>query len=71
MLTVRYDRLGLGAGDRVRATSSRISLTLEVAPDTGVPRGSVALPFNLPGEGAADFVDATQPVTDLRVETTS
>jgi anaerobic selenocysteine-containing dehydrogenase len=64
------DRLGVGTGDRVRVTSSRTSLTLEVAADTGVPRGSVALPFNLPGEGAADLIDGTQPVTDLRVETT-
>jgi len=64
------DRLGVGTGDRVRVTSSRTTLTLEVAADTGVPRGSVALPFNLPGEGAADLIDGTQPVTDLRVETT-
>ncbi|MCU1462678.1 MAG: NADH-quinone oxidoreductase, chain [Acidimicrobiales bacterium] len=65
------DRLGLGTGDRVRVTSSRTTLTLEVAADTGIPRGSVALPFNLPGEGAADLIDGTQPVTDLRVETTN
>jgi NADH-quinone oxidoreductase subunit G len=64
------DRLGVGTGDRVRVTSSHTSLTLEVAADAGVPRGSVALPFNLPGEGAADLIDGTQPVTDLRVETT-
>ena len=65
------DRLGVGTGDRVRVTSSRTSLTLEVAADAGVPRGSVALPFNLPGDGAADLIDGAQPVTDLRVETTT
>jgi anaerobic selenocysteine-containing dehydrogenase len=64
------DRLGVTTGDRVRVTSSRTSLTLQVAADPGVPRGSVALPFNLPGEGAGDLIDGSQPVTDLRVETT-
>jgi hypothetical protein len=27
------------------------------------------LAFNAPGEGAAELIDATQPVTDVRIET--
>jgi hypothetical protein len=39
-----------------------------VVADTGVPRGSASLDFNLPGEGAADLIDAFQPVTEVRLE---
>ena len=66
-----YDlgRLGLTTGDRVRVTSSRASVFLEAVADATVLRGSAALTFNQPGEGAADLIDASQPVTDVRVET--
>ena len=33
------------------------------------PRGSASLIFNLAGEGAADLIDATAAVTDVRLET--
>src|SRR5205807_4002664 len=62
------DRLGAATGDRVKVTASRGSLTLPVTADVGVPRGSVSLAFNQPGEGAADLIDVSQPVTDVRVE---
>ncbi len=52
----------------MRAISPRVSMVLEVLADTGVPRGSASLIFNLPGEGAADLIDATSPVTDVRLE---
>jgi anaerobic selenocysteine-containing dehydrogenase len=61
--------LGVTTGDRVRVTSSRGSLVLDAAADAGVLRGSAVLAFNTPGNGAAELIDATQPVTDLRVET--
>ena len=64
-------RLGIRAGDLVRVTSSRAALVLEAAADAGVPRGSASVDFNQPGEGAADLIDATRPVTDVRVETVS
>jgi NADH-quinone oxidoreductase subunit G len=62
-------RLGVSTGDRVRVSSSRTSLVLDVAADPGVLRGSAVLAFNTPGEGAAELIDAAQPVTDLRIET--
>jgi predicted molibdopterin-dependent oxidoreductase YjgC len=66
-----YDlsRLGIRPGDWVRVTSARAALVLEAAADTGVPRGSAVVDFNQPGEGAAELIDASQPVTDLRIET--
>jgi NADH-quinone oxidoreductase subunit G len=63
------DRLGVKSGGRVRVTSPRTSLVLETVADIAVPQGTAALPFNQPGAGAADLIDSTGPVTDLRVET--
>ena len=62
-------RLGVKTGDRVRVTSSRTSLVLDAAADSRVMRGSAVLVFNAPGEGAAELIDAGQPVTDVRIET--
>ncbi len=62
-------RMGVTTGDRVRVSSSRRSLVLDVAADPHVLRGSAVLVFNAPGEGAAELIDASQTVTDLRVET--
>jgi NADH-quinone oxidoreductase subunit G len=63
------DRLGVTTGGQVRVTSARASMVLTVCADAGVPRGSASITFNQPGEGAADLIDATAPVTDVRVET--
>ena len=66
------DRLGVRTGDRVKISSPRGSATIDVAVDDGLPRGSASLTFNGSGDAdAADLIDATQPVTALRVETVS
>nr|MDQ3384961.1 molybdopterin-dependent oxidoreductase [Actinomycetota bacterium] len=62
-------RLGLTSGARIRLTSSRTSLVMVAEADLGVPRGTVALPFNQVGQFAADLIDATAAVTDVRLET--
>ena len=62
------NRLGVGDGERVRVSSSRRSLVVEIVGDPAVPRGSAVLPFNRPGEGAADLIDVSQPLTEVRVE---
>jgi len=62
-------RLGIRPGDLVRVTSPRASLVLVAVSDTGVPRSSAVVDFNQPDEGAGDLIDATQPVTEVRVET--
>jgi hypothetical protein len=61
--------MGVTTGARVRVSSSRTTLLLDVAADRSVLRGSAVLVFNAPGEGAAELIDAAQTVTDLRVET--
>jgi NADH-quinone oxidoreductase subunit G len=62
------DRIGVEDGAAVRVTSSRGSVELPVRADDAVLAGTAYLPFNLGEEGAADLVDASAPVTDLRVE---
>jgi anaerobic selenocysteine-containing dehydrogenase len=68
------DRLGAATGDRVKVRSARGELTLEARADEGVPRGVVAIDFNVPGgqsapgNAAATLIDSRQPVTDVRME---
>jgi anaerobic selenocysteine-containing dehydrogenase len=63
------ERIGVTSGGRVRISSNRTTLTVDAVADAGVPRGSAAVVFNLPGSGAADLIDAAAAVTDVRVET--
>ncbi len=63
------DRLGVATNDRVRIASSRGAIIAPVEPDSGVARGTVMLAFNQPGSGAADLIDVSLPVTEVRVET--
>ena len=54
------DRLGASTGDRVRVRSARGELILPAESDAGVPRGVVAIDFNVPGgESAAGNAVAT------------
>jgi NADH-quinone oxidoreductase subunit G len=67
------DRLGAATGDRVRVRSARGTLELPAEADAAVPRGVVAIDFNLPsadGEAnaAANLIDAAAAVTEVRLE---
>ena len=72
------DRLGLTTGDPVRVRSARGALVLMAEADEGVPRGVVAVEFNLPtaegekGEAgvnaASVLIDAATVVTEVRLE---
>ena len=62
------NRFSLADGAQVRVTSSRGVTTLPVVADPGLPRGACWLAFNVGGTGAADLIDAAEPVTDLAVE---
>jgi NADH-quinone oxidoreductase subunit G len=66
-----YDRLGVAAGEQVKVSSARGSVTVGVIVDKGVPRGSAALLVNQPNASATDLIDATAAVTDVRVERAS
>ncbi len=62
------NRFSLGDGGLVRVTSSRSVATLTVMADPTLPRGACWLAFNLGSPGAADLIDANEPITDLAVE---
>lgn len=62
-------RLGVDDGAAVRLVTGHGSITVPVVADATVPEGVVLLPFNVGDPGAADLIDAEQPVTDVRVET--
>jgi anaerobic selenocysteine-containing dehydrogenase len=70
------DRLGAKTGDRVRVRSARGALTLPAQADHEVPRGVVAVDFNVPLAESADtpanavstIIDSRQSVTDVRLE---
>jgi NADH-quinone oxidoreductase subunit G len=63
-----FDRLGIDAGTPVTLTSPRGSITLTAERDPAVARGAAAVVLNQPGPAVADLVDATAPVTEVRVE---
>jgi NADH-quinone oxidoreductase subunit G len=75
------ERLGHKPGARVKVVSPRGSVVCSVDADAGVPRGSVSLGFNLPGAspggsggqdyGAADLIDATAAITNVRLDSLS
>ena len=62
-------QLGVASGTEVRVTSARGSQVVVVHHDPGVPVGVARYDFTADGEGVATLIDATQRVTDLRVET--
>jgi NADH-quinone oxidoreductase subunit G len=63
------DRIGVADGDPVRVTSARGTIEVAVRADAATPQGTAFLAINRDGPGAAELVDLTEPVTDLRVET--
>ncbi len=63
-------RLGVRDGGRVRVTSPRATLTVEVHADPAIPNGTALLHLNQPeGPDPAQLIDATRPVTEIRLET--
>jgi len=62
------DQVGIKPGQRARMKSPRGSIVLAVLPDPSIPRGTASLDANLPGEGPAELIDATAPVTEVRLE---
>jgi NADH-quinone oxidoreductase subunit G len=62
-------RLGVTNGESVKATSGRGSINVAVRAARGVAPGTAVLGFGADGTGAAELIDASSVVTDLRVET--
>jgi NADH-quinone oxidoreductase subunit G len=62
-------RIGVEDGTTVKVTSSRTSLNLPVRSDPRLVAGVARLTFTPGLPGAAELIDLTAPVTDIRVET--
>jgi NADH-quinone oxidoreductase subunit G len=62
------DRLGVSSGGQVRVSGAHASFIVNVDADAGVPAGSAWLPVNVAADDARSLVDASGPVTDVRIE---
>lgn len=66
-----FDRLGIDVDGQVTVSNregGRGSVTVPVRPSATVPKGAALLAFLQPGGHAAELVDASAVVTDVRVE---
>ena len=56
------------AATSVSGASGRTGVVVTARADPSVPGGTAVLPFNLPGGGAGDLIDASAPHTDVSLE---
>ena len=62
------DRLGVTTGAQVRVSGAHASFIVNVLADLGVPAGSAWMPVNIANDDARALIDASGPVTDVRIE---
>ena len=62
------ERLGIADGEKVRAVGPRGKLWVEVTADPQAAPGTAHLLWNQAGPDPGDLIDATTPVTDLKLE---
>jgi hypothetical protein len=62
------DRRGFAEGTPVQVIAARTSTVLPARPDGRVPRGVARIVANQPGGSAAELIDITLPVNDVRLE---
>jgi NADH-quinone oxidoreductase subunit G len=62
------ERIGVPEGEQVRIVAPKGTVVMAITADERVPRGSLQVPFNVPGASITDIVDATAPAIDVRVE---
>jgi NADH-quinone oxidoreductase subunit G len=60
-------RFGMKPSTQVRVSSQRGSVVVTAMADPSIPAGIAVLPFNLPGGGAGELIDASAPHTDVRL----
>ena len=63
------ERIGVASGARVRVANGRGSITMTVATDESLLRGTAWVPFNREGGPIGELIDALAPVNDVRIET--
>jgi NADH-quinone oxidoreductase subunit G len=62
------DALGVSEGEDVKLVSSKASTVLPITANDKVPRGVLWAPFNQRGGSIEEIIDASAPVTDVRIE---
>lgn len=62
------DRVGESEGVEVRLVSASGSVVMPLVADETVQRGTIWAPFNQAGADITEIVDASAPVTDVRIE---
>jgi NADH-quinone oxidoreductase subunit G len=65
------DRLGVTTGSQVRVSGAHANFVVSVVVDAGVPAGSAWMPVNVAVDDARSLIDASGPVTDIRIENVS
>ena len=67
------ERAGIAGGGRGRLRSAKATFEVDAIAEPGLARGSAHLHFNIgaPGEDAADLIDCSQPVVEVRLESMS
>ena len=63
-----FARAGVTLGAEVKVSSPKGSVVLRAEADDTVLRGTVWVPFNLPGNNVGELIDSAAPVTDVRIE---
>ena len=62
------DRIGVPEGSEVKVVGSKAFVVLPLVADSDVQRGTIWAPFNQAGAVVTALVDASSPVTDVRIE---
>jgi NADH-quinone oxidoreductase subunit G len=62
------DRVGESEGVEVKLMSATGSVVMPLVADDAVHRGTIWAPFNQVGADVTEVVDASAPVTDVRIE---
>ncbi len=62
------DSLGVADGDDVKIVGAKATAVLAAVADASIQRGVVWAPFNQGGGRIEDVIDASAPVTDVRIE---
>ncbi|MFM8311980.1 MAG: NADH-quinone oxidoreductase subunit NuoG [Ilumatobacteraceae bacterium] len=63
------ERIGVAPGSRVRVANGRGAITMTIAADESLLRGTAWVPFNREGGPIGELIDVMSPVNDVRIET--
>ena len=70
LTAVDHDKVGVGVAGvtQVRVRSAKGEVTVPAVVDKSLAAGTASLALSQPGTAAAELIDSTAPVTDIRIE---